>query len=113
MRFLNQLARAGAMRLRLRLEAPVDAADDIGGQTRTYALLGNLWGEVTPMQGDEELVSDRFEARITHRVTLRFRPDVTARMRLVAAARVFTIRAVFDPDGSRRRLVCLAEERAP
>lgn len=112
MRFLNQRAKISGLRLRLRLEQPVETPDDIGGAARTFALIGPVWGEVTPMQGDEELVSGRFEARITHRVSLRWRGDITARMRLAAALRVFSIRAVFDPDGKRRRLICLCEESA-
>lgn len=44
---------------------------------------------------------------------LRWRGDLDAGKRLRDGERVFDIRAVADPDGSRRRLVCLVEEIKP
>ena len=103
-------AAVAAMRQRMRLEAPADTADDIGGGSRVYALVANVWGEISPLGGDEQFVSDRFNARVTHRVTLRHRIGVTARMRLAAGVKTLAIRAVFDPEGKRQRLICLVEE---
>jgi head-tail adaptor len=44
---------------------------------------------------------------------MRWRAGVDAGQRLRDATQIFEIRAVADPDGGRRRLVCLAEEVRP
>ena len=103
---------AGRLARRLVLEAPVDAADDIGGASRSWVVVATLWGEIESLRGETRLAADRLEQAITHRVTLRWRPGVTAQMRLRLGARVFVIRAARDPDESRRRLVLDCEEIA-
>ena len=47
---------------------------------------------------------------MSHRITLRWRVGVDAGQRLRDGSQVFDIRAVGDPDGGRRRLICLVEE---
>ena len=49
----------------------------------------------------------------THRVTLRWRAGVDAGQRLRDGTHLYDIRAVADPDGDRRRLVCLVREIGP
>jgi SPP1 family predicted phage head-tail adaptor len=48
---------------------------------------------------------------VTHRILLRFRSDVSTAMRLRKAGRIFSLRAIHDPDESERYLVCLASEQ--
>ena len=106
------------LRSRLTLEAPVDAFDDNGGVSRSYAALDTLWAEISPAPVEGRLVDDRFiagrmEQYVTHRIRLRFRAGMTAAMRFRLAARVFVIHAIEDPDEHRRFLVCRCEEIKP
>ena len=103
---------AGRLARRLVLEAPLDAADEIGGASRSWADVATLWGEVESLRGETRLAADRLEQAVTHRITLRWRAGVTGAMRLRLGARVFVIRAARDPDESRRRLVLDCEEIA-
>lgn len=111
--FQNNPATIGAMRLRLAIETPLDTPDGAGGVTRAWANAGACWGALTPLSGTERLVADRPETAFDHRIELRWRAGLRAGHRLRAGERVFAIRVLTDPDGSRRRLVCLAEEIAP
>jgi SPP1 family predicted phage head-tail adaptor len=65
---------------------------------------------VEPLRGDERPRAMQIEAALTHRVTIRHRPDVTARMRLIFDTRIFNIRAVIDVQEQGRFLDLMCEE---
>lgn len=103
----------GSLRRRLVLEAPTATPDGIGGTTQVFAAVAAFWAQVEWLSGAESWRRGRPEQAASHRVSLRWRGDLDAGKRLRDGERVFDIRAVADPDGSRRRLVCLVEEIKP
>jgi SPP1 family predicted phage head-tail adaptor len=103
----------GALRRRLVLEAAVATPDGVGGMTQTYQTVAALWAQVEWLAGGEHWRRGRPEQAATHRVTMRWRDGVDAGQRLRDGERLFDIRAVADPDGGRRRLVCLVLEITP
>jgi SPP1 family predicted phage head-tail adaptor len=103
----------GALRRRLVLEAPVANADGLGGKTQAFSTVAALWARVEWLAGTEQWRRGRPEQSATHRVTLRWRGGVDAGQRLRDGDRLYDIRAVADPDGDRRRLVCLVREISP
>lgn len=103
----------GRLKRRLSLEAPVTAADGLGGRTQGFATEAAFWAQFEWLSGGEHWQRGRPEQRATHRVTLRWRSGLDAGKRLRDGERLFDIRAVADPDGGRRRLVCLVEEVTP
>lgn len=100
----------GALRRRLLLEAPVETEDGASGCLRSFETIAAVWAQVEWLSGDERWRGERPEQAASHRITLRWRAGVDAGQRLRDGERVFNIRAVGDPDGGRRRLVCLVEE---
>lgn len=106
-------ARVGALRRRLLLEAAVTTPDGLGGTTQVYETVAAVWAQLEWIAGGERWRRGRPEQVATHRVTLRWRADVDAGQRLRDGDRLFDIRAVADPDGGRRRLVCLVQEIGP
>ena len=100
----------GALRRRLLLEAPVETPDGAGGQLRSFEAVAAVWAQVEWLSGDERWRGGRPEQAVSHRITLRWRAGVDAGQRLRDGQRLFDIKAVGDPDGGRRRLVCLVEE---
>jgi SPP1 family predicted phage head-tail adaptor len=105
--------RIGALRHRLRLEAPSRSAAAGGGADITWQFVADVWAEVTQREGRELVVADGLAARQTYEVRTRYRADVAADMRFVSAGRALDIRSVRDPDGRRRWLLCVCEETAP
>jgi SPP1 family predicted phage head-tail adaptor len=103
----------GRLRQRLTLEAPAEVDDGAGGVSRSFVALATVWAAVIPTAAVEIAEADRVSQRVTHRITLRWRAGVTAAMRFTKGARVWRIMAATDPDGTRRRLDCLAEEVSP
>lgn len=110
---VSQKAAIGALRRRMLLEAPVETPDGAGGVLRGYETVAALWAGIEWLGGEERWRAGRPEQAVTHRVTLRWRGDVDAGRRLRDGSRIFDIRAVHDPDGARRRLVCIVEEGGP
>jgi SPP1 family predicted phage head-tail adaptor len=106
-------AAIGVMRRRFTLEAPVEAPDGLGGVTRGFVTVAAFWAQMEWLGGAERWRQGRPEQAGSFRFTLRWRGDVDAGKRLRDGSRIFEIRAAADPDGSRRRLVCLAEEVTP
>lgn len=100
----------GAMRARLSLEKPVDAIADAGAIVRTWTLVANIWAHLAVRTATGEFAADSESPAVTWDVSIRWRGDVVAPMRFRAADRVLAIRACFDPDATRRVLVCRCEE---
>lgn len=110
---LPKEASVGALRRRMLLEAPVETPDGAGGVLRGYTLVAAVWAGIEWLSGDERWRAGRPEQAASHRITLRWRAGVDAGQRLRDGDRIFDIRTVADPDGGRRRLICLVEEVGP
>ncbi len=109
----EQSAGIGRLRRRLMLEAPVTSPDGLGGATQSFETVAALWAQVEWISGTETWRQGRPEQSRNYRVTMRWRGDVDAGRRLRDGDRLLDIRSAADPDGARRRLVCLAEEVTP
>ncbi len=105
------VSRIGALDTRLTLEAPADTPDGGGGAQQAWSPVTDLWANVAPVSGRDDLVGDALTARVTHRITIRWRSDITCAMRLRSPQRLFRIEAVLEPDRRRLLLLCV-EERA-
>ena len=102
-----------ARRSRLTLQVPVDVTDDNGGVSRSFVALADLWGEIVPAGANDRFLAQRMEETISHRIRIRFRPDLTAAMRLVVGSRVFLIHGIEDEDERHRFSRCHCEEVRP
>jgi head-tail adaptor len=103
----------GRMRRRLILEAPAMTPDGVGGTEQSFVAVGALWAQLEWLSGVEQWREGRPEQLARYRVTMRWRGDVDAGRRLRDGERILDIRSSADPDGSRRRLICIAEEVRP
>jgi SPP1 family predicted phage head-tail adaptor len=103
----------GDFRHRLTLQAADEIEDGSGGVTRTREPLGQVWAAIEPLSQGDKLVSDKRLGVLTHRITTRHRTDITLAHRFILGARIFSIRAVRDPDERGRLLECLVEEERP
>lgn len=103
----------GALRHRVTIEAENASPDGAGGLTDPWAnpiQVATVWAEITPLTGDERLQAMRLEDRVSHRIRIRYRADVTAQHRLRLGTRIFNIRSVINESERDRWLTVLAEE---
>lgn len=68
---------------------------------------------VDELRGSERVASAQVGAVVSHKVLIRYRTDVTPRIRLrwVERGLVLMVHAVYDPDGGRRWLVAECSAR--
>lgn len=107
---MSPRAPIGALRHRVTLEAPVDAFDELGGFTRAFASIAQLWARIETQSAGEGFVEQRLEESRRQLVTIRWRSDVTNQMRFDFRGRKLAIRGVADSDERRRFLLCGCEE---
>jgi SPP1 family predicted phage head-tail adaptor len=103
--------RIGALRRRLIIEAATRTETDAGGAFETWNEVATIWAELAPQVGDESFRAETIAARVTHRIHIRYRDDLTPAHRFRLGTRIFEIVAIIDVDERRRFLRCQCEER--
>ncbi|MGI2035311.1 phage head closure protein [Rhizobium panacihumi] len=101
----------GQMTARLDLEVAEAQPDGQGGAVSAWSVLSSMWARIEPVSF---VVSEKGAAvetaLVTHRIWVRFRAGILGGQRFRKGERLFVIRAVRDPDETRRYLVCHCEE---
>lgn len=109
--------RAGRLRARVKIQQPTETRDAFGEVVQAWADLDtDVPVEIRGLRSREFIEAAATESDITHEIRLRFRSDLTPKMRMVAtggcaAGEVYELIGVMDPDGRRRELVCQAVRR--
>lgn len=94
----------GEMKEPLTLQQEALTPDGGGGFARAWEDVAAVFGRIEETGGGESLQNRKVEAGNACRITLHYRNDVTAGMRLAGEAGIFDIFAVRDPDGRRATL---------
>lgn len=93
---------AGRLRHRIILQRQQESQDsDTGAIEVVWVNVATLWSEIKPISAREFVASQAEASRVTTRITIRYRADVTAKMRLFHQATGFyyNIEGVLpDPD---------------
>ncbi|WP_234894392.1 phage head closure protein [Agrobacterium vitis] len=100
----------GRMTARLTLEQPVNEPDGQGGVSQGWQAIAMLWALIEPQSFTREERGEAEIATIDQTVTIRFRTDVARGHRLVKGTRILAVRALRDPDESKRFLLLDCEE---
>ncbi len=101
---------SGELRQRIRIEQPVLSDDGLGGHARSWEEVTTVWAHIHPVSRRERLVDGQLSSVVTHRIVIRYRSGITAAMRVLFGNRVFTIRAVIQPEHRKTTLEILAAE---
>lgn len=91
----------GRLRERITIQSSTAASDSAGGQTLTWANLATaptVWARVEPLQGREVVKAMQIQGPFTHRVTLRYRTDLTLAMRVLWGSRYLNVRAILSNE---------------
>lgn len=114
--------RGGQLRQVLTLQRRTTSIDGEGSPSEGWTTVGTVRAEVHPVGGRELDMAGQMELKLSHNVTVRYRPDLAATastatastghdMRALWGSRVLDIQLVEDPEGRRRRLQLLCLER--
>lgn len=101
---------AGQLRHRVSVEASTETRDAHGGPIRTWAASEVVWAAVRPLAGRELIEAQQVQPRVTHRVTMRYLPSLTASKRIIYGDRTFEIQAVMHTDERGHETIALCME---
>lgn len=108
--------RAGTMRERLTIQQSTPAQDSYGEPIDSWANIATnptVWGSVGSRASGERFISggEQLQATVSHTVRIRYRADVTVKMRIQwRSTRYLYIENVVDPDGRKADLVLMCSE---
>lgn len=107
---------AGDLRHRVRIESRTDSDDDGGGKDTVWVPFATVWANIVPGTGREFVLAKQERPQLTHQVTLRYRPSVTPKQRLIAqdtnGRRAFNIETVVNVDELNEQLLLYCSEVA-
>jgi SPP1 family predicted phage head-tail adaptor len=103
--------RAGQLRHRLIIQSATVTQSDSGEPVETWREFAEVWGGLRPLTQRERASVRQPFAEADYVVPLRYRNDLTPRMRLVYGTRVFDILGADDPDDRGRELALYCRER--
>lgn len=95
--------RIGKLDQRVTIQEPTEVRDASGGFTLTWANIGTaptVWAAVEPSSAGETREGEKATARASYSVRMRYRADITAKIRLSWRGRTLQIEGI--PSGSLR-----------
>ncbi|MCR5858913.1 phage head closure protein [Mesorhizobium sp. J428] len=101
----------GELRTELVLEEASRTPDGAGGFTESWTQIATVFARLQAIVAREKFGADQTIEEVTHRVTIRHRPDVASGMRFVMGDRILSVLTVHDPDETGRYLVCRTREQ--
>ena len=102
--------RAGDLRHRVTIQQPVETQNAYGEPVVAWQDVATVWAAVEPLRGREFFDAQQVQARVDHRIRIRYRADVTPKMRVLLGSRAFNIQAVIEPESRRRELHLMCKE---
>lgn len=92
-----------------------DGEDNRVGGRRSETLrlvrVAQVWASITNVSGSERFESNQLQAELTHRITIRYRKDITRQNKIRYGERMFNIRYIVDWQEKKRFLILhVAEE---
>jgi SPP1 family predicted phage head-tail adaptor len=102
--------RSGTLRDRVTIERAVEGKDTLEAPTLTWVEVQTVWANVQPSSGREFFGADTVEAQTTHRITMRYIPDVNNKYRLLFKDRVLEIISIINVGELNKKLDLLCRE---
>jgi SPP1 family predicted phage head-tail adaptor len=96
---------AGELNKRITIEEPVGTIGASGEVTRTWGTIASVSAKIESLTGQETAAARLIDATTSHRVTIRWRPGLSPKMRLVYDSRVFNIGSMVNTDERNEDLV--------
>ena len=80
------------------------------GHTRSWSTFATARACIEPLRGRERLHAMQIEDSVSHKITIRWRSGVTAKMRIKFGTRIFNIRAAINLEERSRFIEIIADE---
>ena len=103
---------AGKLRHWVQLQRQQSAQDPRTGEmVKTWAQLADVWADVAPASGREFIAAAAEQSEVRGRITIRYRDDVDATMRVAYRGKTYAILAALeDSESGREHLTLMVAE---
>jgi SPP1 family predicted phage head-tail adaptor len=102
---------AGSLNRRVTLQSKTVSQDATTGiVTEGWADVATVYAKIQPLGGRELELAKAIASEVTYQIDVRYRPTLTAAMRLVYEGRYFNIHAVIDVDMKHEVLQIMCSE---
>lgn len=81
--------RAGSLRHSVSIENYTTARGANGTETQSWSAAETVWASIEQLSGRELMIARQIKADATHRITMRYTSNLTAKSRVVFGSRVF------------------------
>lgn len=103
--------RFGPLRHRVEIQSSMSIDDGMGGQITTWTTDETYWASVSPLQGAELYQAQQTQAKVTHKIVMRYAPDITPKNRMLFGSKIFDIEFVRNVQEKNKMLELLVVER--
>lgn len=101
----------GLLRHRVDVQERTDHNDSFGTPIPSWSAIGiGIKANVEPLIGRELFQARQLYAEVTHRITLRYLDEITAKHRIMMGARVFDILSVLNIEERNLLIEIMAKE---
>lgn len=102
--------RSGMLRHRITVQNSSVTVDAMGERDHSYSDGLSCWARVVPTKETELQDADQTKARITHKISVRYRTDITPTTRIKFGSRIFEVVQVLNRDELDEQLDIMALE---
>lgn len=102
--------RAGELRQRVTVEAPVVTRNSQGGFGEDWAVAEQRYAKIEPLSGREFFEAQRVDSDVTHMVTMRYYEGLTTSHRITYGSRTFYIESVINAEERDWKTVAMCRE---
>ncbi len=86
------------------------AKDEYGAEVIPWTTFHSCWAEISPLLGREFLEAQQMQARVTHRVKIRYKAGVLPEMRVLFGNRILAIESVLTVNEIPYEMVMMCQE---
>jgi SPP1 family predicted phage head-tail adaptor len=104
------MMRAGPLRCRITIEAPVETQAGDGSMFTTWETFAIAWASIEPLIGREYFAQQREQATVSHKIRMRHQPGITHKMRVAWGTRIFEIESVLNVGERNREIILMCQE---
>ena len=100
----------GEMVERVTFQRSFKIDDEYHGKQITWLDIAEAWAQVEPISSREYFFGQANQAEVTHRIKVRYRPDVGQGWRIKHRDKYYAVQSIIDMGGRRRFLELLCIE---
>jgi SPP1 family predicted phage head-tail adaptor len=101
------MIQAGTLNERITFQQATETRNVLGEMVPVWSDIATVWARVEGVSAREYLSAGQMDVTITHKVTIRYRSELTQKMRVIWRGRTLEIVSLLEHDNrTRHELIC-------